>query len=259
MAESEEEQRDELLDKRYELRVKVEKLRSMMEELGIHNIYEQNRELKERKLELVESQRDGAGDAGHFLQNLQPPCAGRNETVFVEKFEKLLLESRFGLTIPELLELLAGEPVLTRQEQERRMNAEWKSLIEAVMEEVSAHHSVAELVMSWGRGLVDESSPGSRILRSIFVRSRDEARRCLYDCMLALNRVDEGKSGRPIRLPILAAEVTGDAHALDWKNPLGRLFWWGLVSCYGGQPVEMTEDTVVHPGELLPIAVRKLW
>lgn len=53
LAETEEQQRDELLDKQYELRLKTEKLRELMNELGISTIYERIRTLKDRKQELT--------------------------------------------------------------------------------------------------------------------------------------------------------------------------------------------------------------
>ncbi len=52
LAELEEEQRDELLDKQYALKVKVEQLRKLMNELGIGDLYGQISALKQRRQEL---------------------------------------------------------------------------------------------------------------------------------------------------------------------------------------------------------------
>ncbi|MFC4808835.1 TIGR02680 family protein [Paenibacillus sp. GCM10023250] len=52
-ADIEEELRDALLDKQYALRVKTEKLRNLMEELGISDLYARISALKERRQELV--------------------------------------------------------------------------------------------------------------------------------------------------------------------------------------------------------------
>lgn len=60
-AETEEELRDELLDKQYELRVKVEQLRKLMDELGIGDLHARISGLKKRRREL-EQERDRLGD-----------------------------------------------------------------------------------------------------------------------------------------------------------------------------------------------------
>ncbi|WP_010276142.1 TIGR02680 family protein [Paenibacillus senegalensis] len=52
LAEVEEEQRDELLDKQYALRVKAEQLRKLMEELGISDLYNRISSLKAERQEL---------------------------------------------------------------------------------------------------------------------------------------------------------------------------------------------------------------
>jgi uncharacterized protein (TIGR02680 family) len=52
-AEAEEETRDELLDKQYALKVKVEQLRKLMDELGIRDLYERISSLKTRRQELA--------------------------------------------------------------------------------------------------------------------------------------------------------------------------------------------------------------
>lgn len=57
MAEEEEETRDMLLDRIHVLRVKIQQLRKLMEELGVQNVYEQISALRTRKQEL-EKERD---------------------------------------------------------------------------------------------------------------------------------------------------------------------------------------------------------
>ncbi|TBL70925.1 TIGR02680 family protein [Paenibacillus thalictri] len=54
-AEMEEELRDELLDKRYALRVKADQLRKLMDELGISDVYGRISGLKERRQELAKA------------------------------------------------------------------------------------------------------------------------------------------------------------------------------------------------------------
>lgn len=54
IAEDEEEQRDELLDKQYVLKTKVEQLRKLMDELGISDLYSRISALKQRRQELAQ-------------------------------------------------------------------------------------------------------------------------------------------------------------------------------------------------------------
>ncbi|WP_281890467.1 TIGR02679 domain-containing protein [Paenibacillus sp. YYML68] len=109
-------------------------------------------------------------------------------------------------------------------------------------------------LLRWVQGLLDGTSPGARTLRRVFARSPEEARHCLRHCLAALIEVIGQPDGSsPVRLPILSAEVTGDAHALDWKQPLGRLFWWGLTSVSGflsGHAMEEEDAAVELAAEL---------
>lgn len=174
-----------------------------------------------------------------FYGTYSPPVPGETKRYSVKTFEQLLLKSRFQLTIPELLELLRGEPVYTRQELDQLKQTEWKQLIAAVLDQVRSAGEVEPEVLEWVQGLMVEAAPGCRALKMVFVKSREEAARCLQYALIALNRVKQTQTDKPIRLPILAADITGDAHALDWKYPLGRLFWWGLVTIFG-EPANST-------------------
>jgi uncharacterized protein (TIGR02679 family) len=191
-----------------------------------------------------------------FYETYSPPAQGETKRYSLKKFEQLLMNSRFGLKVPELLELLNGEPILTRREQALRIKEEWEDVIRSAMEETfaAAPDGVDSPVRSWAQGLMEESSPpspGSRTLRIVFAKSPEEARLCLKCCLTALNGVVASRTERPIRLPILAAQTTGNAHALDWKYPLGRLFWWGLTAIHGQALVgEVSEDNQLELADL---------
>ncbi|WP_190864035.1 TIGR02679 domain-containing protein [Paenibacillus arenilitoris] len=174
-----------------------------------------------------------------FYRTYSPPVKGDTKRYSLKKFDRLLKESRFELTIPKLLELLNGEPVLTRREQTERMNAEWRGVIQAAIAESGAADKAA---VRWAEGLMEESSPGFRTLRIVFAKSPEDARHCLKHCLAALNRIITAQGNKPVRLPVLAAEITGDAHAMDWRNPLGRLFWWGLTAIQEQSFAALSED-----------------
>jgi uncharacterized protein (TIGR02679 family) len=152
-------------------------------------------------------------------------------------FERLLKNSRYSLTLPELFQVLNGEQAWTRLEQKAMIDAEWEKLIYEAIEaiDVQSLSQAAVGVLVWAEGLRDESSPGSRTLRKLFLTSRHDATICLKHGLQALLTVTQSSLFIPIRLPILAAKITGDAHALDRKYPLGRLFWWGLTFISKGQ------------------------
>jgi uncharacterized protein (TIGR02679 family) len=178
-----------------------------------------------------------------FYELYSPPKPDETKRYSIKKFAKHLLKSRFALTIPDLLTILNGESVRTRQEQRRIADAEWERVVQEAIEETGVSECDHSLLFMWAAGLRDESSPGARTLRNVFAKSAKEASCCLEQCLIALRTVTKDPDKRPIRLPVLAAKVTGDAHALDWKNPLGRLFWWGLTAIHEQTPsVDFEED-----------------
>lgn len=185
-----------------------------------------------------------------FYGTYSPPVPGENRRYSLRKFEKLLKLSRFELSVPELLALLRGEPVLTRQEQMMRIHAEWRNCIQAAVEEADAAGAVDPRVLNWTQGLIEETGPGARTLRTVFAKSPEEARQCLKSCVMALGRAARQQDNRPIRLPVLSAAVTGDAHALDWKTPLGRLFWWGLTAVQDQSLVVTTDESQLDQADL---------
>ncbi|MFB9274087.1 TIGR02679 domain-containing protein [Cohnella cellulosilytica] len=175
------------------------------------------------------------------------------------RFERLLRSSRFQLSVPELLGLLSGRQVRTRGERRAAAAGAWETMIREAVEEVYVSRFQAsnmnakeadgienELIArgrqiaKWVEGMQDETSPGVRILRKLFAAGPKEAGRALLNTVRALLALAEMqvKAGpapdwEQIRLPVLSAQATGDAHALDWKHPQGRLFWWGLVASAG--------------------------
>lgn len=160
-------------------------------------------------------------------------------------FEKQLLASRFGLTLAELFETLDGESVLTRGQLLTEEERAWREMVRESLDllgQAPPAHVWDVRLAEWIRGLEEGASLGIRILRKLFATRREAAADCLRACIRALAAVVERQTdrgttgaadgGTSLRLPVLSARVTGDAHAFDWKYPQGRLFWWGLVSVF---------------------------
>lgn len=177
-----------------------------------------------------------------FYETYSPPNPQETKRYSIAVFKRLLENSRFTLTLPELFRVLNGEQARTRLEQKAIDDAEWEKLIHEAINILLLKEASGKVV-AWAEGLCDESSPGARTLRKVFANSRQEAAYCLNQALKALLMVTEGSHAVPIRLPILSAKVTGDAHSLDWKYPLGRLFWWGLTSVCNGR-VEGNENSL---------------
>lgn len=172
----------------------------------------------------------------------RPPVKDEAMLYSVKLFSQVLLEGRFQLTVPELLTLLRGEPVLTRMEQSMQAKAGWRGIITSAMEQVRLDASSEDkAIRRWAEEVLEETATGVRTLRMVFNASPEEAERCMVHCLRALTRVARNESNKLIRLPVLAAQITGDAHALDWKFPLGRLFWWGLNATAGHIPGDWEE------------------
>jgi uncharacterized protein (TIGR02679 family) len=152
----------------------------------------------------------------------------------IKQFETILKNSRFALSIPELLAIMSGNTVLTRTEQTEVVNSRWRALINQAIQDSGIWAETDEPLFFWACGIREETSKGSRTLRHLFAKEGPEvAAQCLTHCLLALKMVKATHRVKAIRLPILSVRITGDAHAFDWKFSLGRLFWWGLQALSG--------------------------
>ncbi|WP_274365610.1 TIGR02679 domain-containing protein [Paenibacillus thermotolerans] len=152
----------------------------------------------------------------------------------IKQFETILKDSRFALSIPELLAIMSGDTVLTRTEQTEVVNARWRALVDQAIQDSGIRADTDEPLLVWASGIREETAKGARTLRHLFAKEGPEdAAQCLTHCLLGLQMVRTIHREKAIRLPILSAQITGDAHAFDWKYSLGRLFWWGLQALSG--------------------------
>ena len=67
---------------------------------------------------------------------------------------------------------------------------------------------------------------------ALYRDDEQEAAELLKTCVTALDQLVQTSWQRQ-RLPIFAAALTGDPHALDGERPLGRLLFFGLHHLYG--------------------------
>ena len=180
---------------------------------------------------------------GLFGWNLRP---GDTANIPLALFERELERSPFPFSIPELHAILERKPLLTRSEWRILRNNEWKRLFEPVYRRVcedgEASEQARSAVRAWLRRLESGEALGYRTLRDAYRQEPEQSARDLFQVTEALLAVSRGcrlvcgEEQVPlswIRLPVLAACMTGDAHAFDPDRPAGRLLWYALKECSG--------------------------
>lgn len=156
-----------------------------------------------------------------FGWNYQP---GDPMKIPLELFERELRESAFGIGLLELHQILEGFPLLTKDEQKQGSDRRWNSFFASVREEARAF--LGKESEEWLDRLQHGQGAGSRTLRECYQSDPEMAASELGIVIRALEFLfGSGSVGAspPIRLPVLAARVSGDAHALDLNRPAGRL------------------------------------
>jgi hypothetical protein len=105
-----------------------------------------------------------------FYRTYSPSLLQETKRYPIKKFEQLLKDSRFSLTLVELLEIMSGENVRTRQEVRALVGADWGQFIQRVIErwDDSLIQTECAGILAWTKGLLNETSPGSRTLRKLF-------------------------------------------------------------------------------------------
>ncbi|MDN5345436.1 MAG: hypothetical protein PWQ18_1550 [Clostridia bacterium] len=142
--------------------------------------------------------------------------------VSLATIEKVLQASRWQVDLPACLEAYYDETINTRPE----MNAARERAREGFCARAMALAG-QEVSRRWLAGLLNSQTAGYRTLAGLYQEDPEEALALLATCCRALEEIARGIPGQP--LPIFAARLTGDPHALDQDRPLGRLFWHALL------------------------------
>ena len=136
--------------------------------------------------------------------------------------EKILQQSRFDIDLPSFLEMYFGRKIVPNKDIAQAESKKWLDFFDRMKD-----YSFTELTLEWLVGLYDGKSAGYRTLLSMYRQNEREAFNLLKLCVEALDRLVKYQ-GRRQWLPVFAAILTGDPHALDMQNPLGRLLFYGL-------------------------------
>ncbi|MEC2342550.1 TIGR02679 domain-containing protein [Paenibacillus barengoltzii] len=178
-------------------------------------------------------------------------------------FEQELLESAFTFTITELHEVLTGEPLRTKSDRELLAMQEWGRLFETLEAQFAEQGTPLQpAVAEWLSGLRHGRAAGYRTLRELWRAAPETAQRelasatCAWNLLLAGDATAGlGENGSPpsaVRLPVLAAQTTGDPHALDRNVPAGRLLFQALRSKELGKQFAETDQTDPSDPEAIP-------
>ncbi|MBD2862506.1 TIGR02679 domain-containing protein [Paenibacillus oceani] len=159
-------------------------------------------------------------------------------------FERELRESAFATGIVELHTLLEGKPLLSKQEKRHIHDTEWTRFVRGVRDLTGDTKS--SVGCEWLSQLEEGFGAGVRMVRDLYKTDADLASASLHIVVRALNLLFAGDRAHKVekaavRLPVLAARCSGDAHALDANRPAGRL----LISVLRAQQsgAEETEET----------------
>ncbi|MCM3294007.1 TIGR02679 domain-containing protein [Paenibacillus sp. MER 180] len=157
------------------------------------------------------------------------------------------LELGYKLTIPELYELLYGQPLLTKSEQREMKERQWSELFERVNKRFEeecgsslCNGDLSKNTFNWYERLRDGNAPGYQILNNL-LRNGGKGDDELYYCVKALWYLFCNKLGikekiksdsQDVRIPIFSELVTKDPHAFDLEFPAGRLLLTSLETIY---------------------------
>lgn len=148
-------------------------------------------------------------------------------TVELAALDQALKRSRFGAGLVEALECLYGPTLLTKKEQAQLAEKEWLAFF-AALEQTPQEPQTK----SWLTALKNKQGRGYRAFITLYHQDQNQARNILHTSLHALDRLPCWQRKRT-RLPVFAAELTGDPHALDSNTALGRLFFQGLLFVRG--------------------------
>jgi uncharacterized protein (TIGR02679 family) len=139
----------------------------------------------------------------------------------LRRLDGALRESRFACTLPEALELLAGEPLVNHRASRAALREERG----AVWARASAHPAAADpRTAAWL-----ERARGTGALARLAYSGDGEA---LLAC---LDAISELPARPPEAIAVLAARLLGSAHALDADQPAGQLLV-SLLAARHGRP-----------------------
>jgi Protein of unknown function C-terminus (DUF2399)./Protein of unknown function N-terminus (DUF3323). len=175
-----------------------------------------------------------------FGWNLRP---GGTAEIPLALFEAELRDSAFAIGLQELHQVLEGKPLLPKSERRQIVDAAWRRFLREARD--SAGRELSAAAAGWLSRLEQAQGAGLPALRELYKTDPEQALSSLLVVVRALNFLFAGTervAERPVRLPVLAVRVSGDAHALDIDRPAGRMLLAAL------RELSDMEDGIAAPG-----------
>jgi uncharacterized protein (TIGR02679 family) len=147
-------------------------------------------------------------------------------SVKLREVNDILQQSRFDITLPEFLSLYFGAEILPNKETALLESRKWSAFFAGLQEQ-----TLTPVTRDWLAELAAGRGTGYRTVLAMYRQNELEAAELLKTCVEAMDRLVQ-YPGRRQRLPVFAARLTGDPHALDGDRPLGRLLFFGLHHMY---------------------------
>ncbi|MHB1128224.1 MAG: TIGR02679 family protein [Bacillota bacterium] len=148
-------------------------------------------------------------------------------TIEVARVDAILRASRFEIELASFLPAYFDEDIPTNAEQVAAESQEWEYFIE----ELTVDPRTPETA-EWLRLIRRGQGYGYRTVRSLYQENKEQAADILKTCLTALDLLPV-KTMERCRIPVYAARLTGDPHALDRDTPLGRLLFCGMLYVLG--------------------------
>ncbi|GBF76357.1 hypothetical protein PA598K_04822, partial [Paenibacillus sp. 598K] len=183
-----------------------------------------------------------------FMGSYRRP--GEHLEVKLAKFEYELRTSVFELTIPQLHELLTGSMLLTHAERRELLEQDWLTVFDEVRALLAAEDERYADLAGWLNRLRDGQASAYRTLREAWKADLGLASKQLGWAIAAWRRLidTEAARGEGCRLPVLAAAVAGDPHALDRNTVAGRLLFQALRDWTGQGSLAEDEAAIAAKG-----------
>ena len=157
---------------------------------------------------------------GFFGWNCKP---GDTVSIPLALFEEELKGSAFALGLADLHLLLEGTPLLSKSERLQMEDEERHRFFREVRARAG---NLSWFSDGWLTRLEKGQGAGWRTVRELYESDREQALTALVIVVHALDFLfaEDRDGAKPaVRLPVLAARISGDAHALDRNQPAGRI------------------------------------
>ncbi|MFB5763620.1 TIGR02679 domain-containing protein [Paenibacillus medicaginis] len=193
---------------------------------------------------------------------------GTDIRVPLQEFEQELMSSPFPFSIPELHTVLVGTPLLTNSDRKLLAEQDWLLLFYNMEQQHERQGGQLPVVLKeWLTGLQNGTAEGYRTLRDMWRTQAEAAERELlitvraWSLLLSLQRDDQQLQvsvNSAVRLPVLAAQVAGNPHALDRNMPAGRLLVQALLFAGKGSRAHVEQETEEESGSEILFGIDSL-